>query len=90
MTKTEFVNEVAEEAKLPKTSAAKAVDAFMEVVKSELAAGGIVQIIGFGTFDVRKRSAREGINPQTGEKVAIPEKFTPHFKAGKSLKDAVK
>ena len=89
MTKPELVKAVAEQAGLTNKDADKAVSALISVVTSELAAGGKVQLIGFGTFEVVERAAREGRNPQTGETVKIKASKAPKFKAGKALKDAI-
>ena len=89
MTKTELVASVAEKAEMTKKDAAKVVEAFMASVQETLAKGGKVQVIGFGTFEVRKRAARRGRNPQTGKKIRIKASKAPAFKAGKGLKDAV-
>ena len=69
--------------------AEKAVSALISVITNELVDGGKVQLIGFGTFEVAERAAREGRNPQTGETVSIAASKAPKFKAGKALKDAV-
>ena len=69
--------------------AEKALKAFEDVVTEELTNNGKVQLVGFGTFDVAERAAREGRNPQTGEAVPIPASKAPRFKAGKALKDAI-
>lgn len=90
MTKTEFINEVADTAGMSRRAATSAVNAFIDVVTCALAAGEEVQIIGFGTFDVVQRAARIGMNLQTGEKMQIPAKLSPRFKVGKKLKDAVR
>ncbi len=90
MNKTDLVNAVAEKAELSKKDAGKAVDAIFESVTDSLKNGEKVQIIGFGNFEVRDRSARKGRNPQTGEEIQIPASKVPAFKAGKALKDAVK
>lgn len=90
MTKTEFINEVADTAGMHRRAATSAVNAFIDVVTCALAAGEEVQIIGFGTFDVVQRAARIGMNLQTGEKMQIPAKLSPRFKVGKKLKDAVR
>lgn len=90
MTKTEFINEVADTAGMSRRAATSAVNAFIDVVTCALTEGEEVQIIGFGTFDVVQRAARIGMNLQTGEKMQIPEKLSPRFKAGKRLKDAVR
>ena len=90
MTKVELVNKVAEKCECSKKDAEKAVNAVMETIAEALAAGDKVSLIGFGTFDVRARAAKEGINPRTGDKIAIEARNVPVFKAGKTLKDAVR
>lgn len=90
MNKTDLVNAVAEKGELSKKDAAKAVDAVFDSVMDSLKDGEKVQIIGFGNFEVRDRSARKGRNPQTGEEIDIPASKVPAFKPGKALKDAVK
>src|SRR5699024_10274362 len=90
MNKTDLVNAVAEKSELSKKDAAKAVDAVFESVMDSLSKGEKVQIIGFGNFEVRERSARKGRNPQTGEEIEIHASKIPAYKAGKALKDAVK
>ena len=90
MNKTDLINAVAEKSELSKKDAAKAVDAVFESVMDSLSEGEKVQIIGFGNFEVRERSARKGRNPQTGEEIQIPASKVPAFKAGKALKEAVK
>ena len=89
MTKTELINAVAEKAELTKADAGKAVSAVFEAIKDSLVAGERVQVVGFGTFEVRERAAREGKNPATGEKIQIAATKVPAFKAGKALKDSV-
>ena len=89
MNKTELVAAMAEEAQLSKKDAEKALKAFTDVVAKELKKGGKVQLVGFGTFEVAKRAAREGRNPQTGSVMKIKASKAPKFKAGKALKDAV-
>ena len=89
MNKTELIAAVAEKAELTKKDAEAAVNAFNEAVGNELKKGGKVQLIGFGTFEVAKRSARTGRNPQTGKEIKIAASKTPKFKAGKALKDTV-
>ena len=89
MNKTELVAGVAEKAGLTKKDAEKAVNALLESVQQELNAGGKVQMIGFGTFEVKERAARKGRNPRTGQDIEIPATKNPVFKAGKALKDAV-
>ncbi|MBQ9321555.1 MAG: HU family DNA-binding protein [Eubacterium sp.] len=90
MNKTEFAAAIAEKAGLSKKDAEAAVKAFIDVVAEELKAGEKVQLVGFGTFEVSERSARQGRNPQTGETIEIAASRTPKFKAGKALKDLVK
>ena len=89
MNKTELVAAMAEQADMTKKDAEKALTAFTEVVSKELRNGGKVQLVGFGTFDVTKRAAREGRNPQTGEVMPIAASKAPKFKAGKALKDMI-
>lgn len=89
MNKTELVAAVAEQAGLSKKDAEAAVKAFTEVVSDELKKGGKVQLVGFGTFEVSGRAAREGRNPKTGEAMKIAASKSPKFKAGKALKDLV-
>ena len=89
MNKTEFVAAVAEEAKLSKKDAQVAVNAFITVVTKALKKNDKVQLVGFGTFEVAKRAARTGRNPQTGKEMKIKASKAPKFKAGKALKDAV-
>jgi DNA-binding protein HU-beta len=90
MNKTELVNAVATRAELTKKDATKAVDVLFETIVNTLAKEEKIQLIGFGTFEVRERTARAGRNPQTGEIVQIPASKVPAFKAGKELKEAVK
>ena len=89
MNKTELVAAIAEKAELSKKDAEKALKAFTEVVGEELKKGEKIQVVGFGTFEVSERAAREGRNPQTGETMTIKASKSPKFKAGKALKDAV-
>jgi DNA-binding protein HU-beta len=89
MNKTELVAAIAEKAELSKKDSEKALLAFVDVVTEELQKGGKVQLVGFGTFEVSKRAAREGRNPQTGASMKIEACTAPKFKAGKALKDAV-
>ncbi|MBD5547860.1 MAG: HU family DNA-binding protein [Lachnospiraceae bacterium] len=89
MNKTELVVAMAEQAELSKKDAEKALKAFIDVVSAELKKDGKVQLVGFGTFEVSKRAAREGRNPQTGEVMPIAASKAPKFKAGKALKDLV-
>ncbi len=89
MTKTELIAAVAAQADLSKKDAEKAVNAAVGAVSDALVKGEKVQLVGFGTFEVRDRAAREGKNPLTGEKIHIAASKSPAFKAGKALKDAV-
>ena len=89
MNKTELIAAVAEKAELSKKDAEKAVKAFTDVISEELANGGKIQLVGFGTFEVRNREARTGKNPRTGEAIQIAASKVPAFKAGKALKDVV-
>ena len=89
MNKADFVAAVAEAAELSKTDAANAVDAVISVITKSLKKGDTVTLVGFGTFQVRERAARQGRNPKTGETIKIKKSKNPSFKAGKALKDAV-
>lgn len=89
MNKTELVAAIAAKAELSKKDSEKALAAFVEVVTEELKKGEKVQMVGFGTFEVSERAAREGRNPQTGKTMEIKASKAPKFKAGKALKDAV-
>ena len=89
MNKTEFIAAVAEKAEISKKDSEKALKAFVDVVAEQLKAGDKVQLVGFGTFEVSERAAREGRNPQTGETMKIEASKAPKFKAGKALKDMV-
>lgn len=89
MNKTELITAVAEKAEISKKDSEKAVKAFVDVITEELKKGEKVQVVGFGTFEVSERAAREGRNPQTGETMKINACKAPKFKAGKALKDAV-
>jgi DNA-binding protein HU-beta len=89
MNKAELVAAIATEAELSKKDSEKALKAFIEVVTEELKKGEKVQLVGFGTFEVVKRAAREGRNPQTGKSMKIAASKAPKFKAGKALKDTV-
>ena len=90
MNKTELVAAVAAKAELSKKDAEAAVNAVFDSVKDALAEGDKVSLIGFGTFSVKTRAARTGLNPRTKETIEIPESKVPAFKAGSGLKDAVK
>ena len=89
MNKTELVAAMAEQTQLSKKDAEAAVKAFIDVVADELKKGEKVQLVGFGTFEVAERAAREGRNPQTGETMTIAASKAPKFKAGKALKDMI-
>lgn len=90
MNKTELVAAVAAKTELSKKDAEAAVNAVFDSVKDALAEGDKVSLIGFGTFSVKTRAARTGLNPRTKETIEIPESKVPAFKAGSALKDAVK
>lgn len=89
MNKTELIAAIAERAEISKKDSEKAVKAFIDVVTEELKKEEKVQLVGFGTFEVSKRAARTGKNPQTGKAIKIPATKAPKFKAGKALKDTV-
>ena len=89
MNKSELVAAMAEKAELSKKDSEKALKAFIDVVAEELKKGEKIQLVGFGTFEVAERAAREGRNPLTGEKMTIKASKAPKFKAGKALKDIV-
>jgi len=89
MKKTELIEAIAERADVPKSEAQKHVDAFEEIVTDVLKSGDEVQITGFGKFYVREQKAREGRNPQTGEKMRIPAQKVPAFSAGQGFKEAI-
>ena len=89
MNKTELIAAVAEQAEITKKDAEKAVKAFTDVIAAELKKGEKVQLVGFGTFEVSERAAREGRNPQTGKTMKIKASKTAKFKAGKALKDSL-
>jgi DNA-binding protein HU-beta len=90
MTKAEFVDQVAERADLGKKQAAEAVEAMLATIQEALKRGSEVSFSGFGKFHVAERGAREGRNPQTGERMQIPASRVPRFTAGAGLKNAVK
>ena len=89
MNKTELIAAVAETAEISKKDAEKALNAVVATITKELEEGGKVQLVGFGTFEVRQREARQGKNPRTGEAIEIAACKVPAFKVGKQLKDAV-
>lgn len=90
MNKSDLISQVVESTELSKKDATKAVDAVFEAISTALQNGDKVQLVGFGNFEVRERSARKGRNPQTGEEIEIPASKIPAFKPGKALKDGIK
>ena len=90
MNKTELVAAIAEKAELTKKDAEKALAAVIDAITGAVKKGDKVQLVGFGTFEAKKRAAREGINPKTGAKIKIAASKAPAFKAGKAFKDLVK
>ena len=89
MNKQELISGMSEKTNMSKKDMGAALEAFMDVVREELKAGGKVQLVGFGTFEVFERAERKGRNPQTSEEILIPASKAPKFKAGKALKDYV-
>ena len=89
MNKTELIAAVAEKTDLSKKDADAAVSAVLGAITDALKAGDKIQLVGFGTFEVRNRAAKQGRNPRTGETMTVPASNVPAFKAGKALKDAV-
>ena len=89
MNKAELVNAMATKTGATKKAAEDSLNAFISVVSDALAKGNKVQLVGFGTFETRKRAARKGRNPQTGAEMKIPASKAPSFKAGKALKEKV-
>ncbi len=89
MNKTELVAAIASKADISKKDAENALKAFTDIVGAQLKKGDKIQLVGFGTFEVAKRAAREGRNPQTGDTMKIAASKAPKFKAGKALKDLV-
>jgi DNA-binding protein HU-beta len=90
MTKSEFVDQVSAESNLSKGDADDAVNAVLSVIQGTLQRGGEINFTGFGKFSVAERGARQGVNPQTGERIQIAASRVPRFSAGSSLKKAVK
>ncbi len=90
MKKQDFIKAVATTASLSQDAAWKALNAMVEIITAELKSGSEVNITGFGAFKVSKRAARNGVNPRTGAKIAIPAMKTPVFRAGKTLKENVR
>lgn len=89
MNKSDLIAKVAEKTNLTKKSAAEAVEAVLESISEALVAGERVTLVGFGTFEVRDRAARRGVNPSTGQPIEIPASRVPAFKAGRSLRESV-
>ncbi|MGN0577272.1 MAG: HU family DNA-binding protein [Ruminiclostridium sp.] len=89
MTKAELIAAIAEKSGMTKKDADAALSAVIDTITDTLAKGDKIQLVGFGTFEVRERKAREGINPQSKSKIQIPATKVPAFKAGRALKDAV-
>ena len=89
MNKADLISAVAEKAGLSKKNAESAVNSFVDIVGDALTKGDKVQLVGFGSFEVRQREARTGRNPKTKEEISIPASKSPVFKPGKALKDAV-
>jgi DNA-binding protein HU-beta len=90
VTKSEFVDQVASNSGLPRGDAGKAVDAVLQTIEETLVRGGEVNFTGFGKFSVADRGARQGVNPQTGERIQIAASRVPRFSAGTALKKAIK
>ena len=90
MNKADLVAKMAEKSELSKKDAEKALNSFVASVEEALSNGEKVQLVGFGSFEIRQRAARKGINPQTKKEITIPATKVPVFKVGKALKDAVK
>ena len=89
MNKTELISAVADKAGLSKKDSEKAVNAVVDAITEALKSGDKVQLIGFGSFEVKERAARSGRNPKTNEEIEIPASKVPQFKAGKAFKDAI-
>lgn len=89
MNKTELIEKVAQKTGFTKKDSGRAVEAVLTAITSALRTGDKVSLVGFGTFDIRKRQARKGRNPQTGKEIKISARKVPVFKAGKPLKEAV-
>lgn len=89
MNKADLISQVAEKTELTKKDAEKAVSALLTSIEEALAKGEKVQLVGFGTFEIRERAARKGRNPQTGEEISIAAARVPVFKAGKALRESV-
>lgn len=89
MNKEELIQEIAKKTKLPQKQVGEVLGSLVEVIEKTVAKGKKVTLVGFGTFEARKRAARTGRNPQTGKELKIPAKTVPAFSAGKKFKDAV-
>ena len=89
MNKAELITALTEKAEVSKKSAETSLNALVDIITSELQNKGKVQLIGFGTFETRKRAARKGVNPQTKQEIKIPASTVPVFKAGKAFKEAI-
>jgi DNA-binding protein HU-beta len=89
LTKADLIDKVAKDVQLTKKDSDKVIDAVIGAISGALAKGDKVTLVGFGSFEVRKRAARKGRNPQSGKEINIPARKVPAFKAGKALKDAV-
>ncbi|MEW8153262.1 MAG: HU family DNA-binding protein [Candidatus Thiodiazotropha endolucinida] len=89
MNKAELIEAMAESADISKAAAGRALDGMVDAVTKAMKAGDTLSLVGFGTFSVKERAAREGRNPQTGETIKIKASRIPSFKAGKALKDAI-
>lgn len=89
MNKAELVEQIANRTGLTKRTASMAISAFADLVADALGTGEKVTLVGFGTFQVQKRKARQGVNPQTGQKISIPAKDVPKFRPGRSLRESV-
>lgn len=89
MNKSDLIGEVAAKTGMTKKDVEKVINAFFDSVQGALKSGDKVQLVGFGTFEVRQRQARKGRNPQTGKEISIPATRVPAFKAGKGFKDAI-
>ena len=89
MNKSEMIDQIAKQADISKAAAGRALDASIGAIKSTLKKGGMVTLVGFGTFHVGKRAARSGRNPRTGATIKIKAAKVPKFRAGKALKDAL-
>lgn len=90
MQKTDFIKAVSDRTQVSQKDAKQVIDAALEIIAEQLKAGEKVTLTGFGTFEVRQRQEREGVNPQTRQKITIPATATPGFSASSTLKDAVK